>query len=71
MNTELREAMAALGIRTTRTLAAVTTGEQILRKGPQPGAVLTRVARSHVRVGTFEYFANRGDADFHSGARFL
>src|SRR6202521_4502555 len=57
------EAMAALGIPTTRTLAAVTTGEQILRKGLQPGAVLTRVARGHVRVGTFEFFANRGDTD--------
>jgi uncharacterized protein YdiU (UPF0061 family) len=63
------EAMASLGIPTTRTLAAVTTGEEILRQdGLQPGAVLTRVAKSHVRVGTFEYFANRGDAD---GVRIL
>jgi uncharacterized protein YdiU (UPF0061 family) len=57
------EAMAALGIPTTRTLAAVTTGEMIMRDRPLPGAVLTRVARSHVRVGTFEYFASRGDTD--------
>ncbi len=57
------EAMAALGIRTTRALAAVTTGKEILREGLQPGAVLTRVACSHVRVGTFEFFANRGDAE--------
>ena len=58
------EAMAALGIPTTRTLAAVTTGERILRQeGMMPGAVLTRVSRSHVRVGTFEYFGNRGDTE--------
>jgi uncharacterized protein YdiU (UPF0061 family) len=57
------EAMAALGIRTTRALAAVTTGERIRREGLHPGAVLTRVARSHVRVGTFEFFASRGDTD--------
>jgi serine/tyrosine/threonine adenylyltransferase len=58
------EAMAALGISTTRSLAAVTTGETILRQdGPLPGAVLTRVSRSHVRVGTFEYFGNRGDTE--------
>jgi uncharacterized protein YdiU (UPF0061 family) len=58
----LSEAMTALGIPTTRSLAIVATGEQILRQdGLLPGAVLTRVAQSHVRVGTFEYFANRGD----------
>ena len=58
------EAMAALGIPTTRTLAAVTTGEEILRQaGMLPGAVLTRVSKSHVRVGTFEYFGNRGDVE--------
>jgi uncharacterized protein YdiU (UPF0061 family) len=58
------EAMAALGIPTTRTLAAVTTGETILRQeGMLPGAVLTRVSQSHVRVGTFEYFGNRGDVE--------
>ena len=58
------EAMAALGISTTRSLAIVATGERVLRQdGLLPGAVLTRVAQSHVRVGTFEYFANRRDAD--------
>jgi len=58
------EAMAGLRIPTTRSLAMVATGEQILRQeGPVPGAVLTRVSRSHVRVGTFEYFGNRGDED--------
>src|SRR5258708_18209796 len=57
------EAMAALGIRTTRALAVVTTGAQILREGLQPGAVLTRVAHSHVRGGTFPFFANRGDTE--------
>jgi uncharacterized protein YdiU (UPF0061 family) len=53
------EAMHALGIPTTRTLAAVGTGESVMRERPLPGAVLTRVAASHVRVGTFEYFAAR------------
>src|SRR5829696_4984003 len=57
------EAMAALGVPTTRALAAVTTGEAVLRERPLPGAVLTRVAASHVRVGTFQYFAARGDAE--------
>lgn len=56
------EAMAALGIPTTRALAAVATGEQVLREGYLPGAVLTRVAASHVRVGTFQFFAARGDS---------
>lgn len=55
------EAMAALGVPTTRALAAVTTGETVLREGPMPGAVLTRVAASHIRVGTFQYFAVRQD----------
>ncbi|MEL6645052.1 MAG: YdiU family protein [Pseudomonadota bacterium] len=55
------EAMHALGIPTTRALAAVTTGEIVLREGPMPGAVLTRVAASHIRVGTFQYFAARQD----------
>ena len=55
------EAMHALGIPTTRALAAVTTGEDILREGPKPGAVLARVASSHLRVGTFQYFAARGE----------
>jgi serine/tyrosine/threonine adenylyltransferase len=57
----LSEAMHALGIPTTRALAFVTTGEPVLRERPLPGAVLTRVASSHIRVGTFEYFARRGD----------
>lgn len=55
------EALAGLGIPTTRALAAVTTGEQVQRWGLEPGGVLARVARGHVRVGTFEYFAHRGD----------
>ncbi|GAB4534223.1 MAG: YdiU family protein [Ruegeria sp.] len=54
------EAMHALGISTTRALAAVETGEVVLREGPMPGAVLTRVAQSHLRVGTFQVFAARG-----------
>ncbi|MET0375843.1 MAG: protein adenylyltransferase SelO [Rhizorhabdus sp.] len=57
------EAMAALGVRTTRALAAVTTGEEVWRETALPGAVLTRVASSHIRVGTFQYFAVRGDRD--------
>ena len=57
------EAMAALGIPTTRALAAVTTGEHIWREAPEQGAVLTRVAQSHVRIGTFEFFANKGDPE--------
>jgi uncharacterized protein YdiU (UPF0061 family) len=59
----LGEAMHALGIPTTRALAAVATGEAVHREGALPGAVLTRVARSHVRVGTFEYFAARQDTE--------
>jgi uncharacterized protein YdiU (UPF0061 family) len=57
------EAMAALGVPTTRALAAVTTGERVLRDTALPGAVLTRVAASHLRVGTFQYFAIRGDTE--------
>jgi uncharacterized protein YdiU (UPF0061 family) len=57
------EAMAALGIPTTRSLAAVITGESVMRETVLPGAVLTRVAASHIRVGTFQYFAARGDTD--------
>jgi uncharacterized protein YdiU (UPF0061 family) len=57
------EAMAALGVPTTRTLAAVTTGEWLQREAVVPGAVLTRVAASHLRVGTFEYFAAQRDAE--------
>ncbi len=55
------EAMAALGIPTTRALAAVATGEPVFRDRPLPGAILTRVAASHLRVGTFQFFAARGD----------
>src|ERR1700716_687016 len=55
------EAMAALGIPTTRSLAAVITGENVMRETPLPGAVLTRVASSHIRVGTFQFFAARSD----------
>ena len=57
------EAMAALGIPTTRALAAVTTGETVWRDAPLPGAILTRVASSHIRVGTFQFFAARRDVD--------
>jgi serine/tyrosine/threonine adenylyltransferase len=57
------EAMTALGVPSTRTLAAVLTGESVSREGPLPGAILTRVAASHVRVGTFQYFAARGDIE--------
>jgi uncharacterized protein YdiU (UPF0061 family) len=57
------EAMAALGIPTTRSLAAVMTGENVLRETALPGAVLTRVASSHIRVGTFQYFAARSDTE--------
>jgi uncharacterized protein YdiU (UPF0061 family) len=57
------EAMAALGVPTTRSLAAVMTGESVLRETPLPGAVLTRVASSHIRVGTFQYFGARGDTE--------
>lgn len=57
------EAMAALGVPTTRALAAVLTGEMIYRERPLPGAVLTRVASSHIRVGTFQFFAARSDVE--------
>jgi uncharacterized protein YdiU (UPF0061 family) len=57
------EAMAALGVPTTRALAAVTTGEHVRREAFFPGAVLTRVAASHLRVGTFQYFAATGDTE--------
>jgi protein adenylyltransferase len=57
------EAMFALGIPTTRSLAAVITGESVMRETVLPGAVLTRVAASHVRVGTFQYFAARQDTE--------
>ena len=57
------EAMHALGIPTTRALAVAATGETVYREAELPGAVLTRVAASHIRVGTFQYFAARGDLD--------
>ncbi|MBA86037.1 protein adenylyltransferase SelO [Thalassobius sp. S69A] len=59
----LSEAMYALGVPTTRALAATLTGERVQRERGLPGAVLTRVAASHIRVGTFEYFAARRDVD--------
>ncbi|EDQ02157.1 protein adenylyltransferase SelO [Shewanella benthica] len=59
----LSEAMYALNIPTTRALAVVTTGEQIMRTQLLPGAVLTRVASSHIRVGTFQFFSSRGEQD--------
>ena len=57
----MSEAMKALGVPTTRCLAVVTTGETVFRDAPLPGAVVTRVASSHLRIGTFQYFAARGD----------
>ena len=58
------EAMAALGVPTTRALAAVATGEVVVRDAMgRPGAVLARVAASHIRVGTFQYFVARGDTE--------
>ncbi|MBM0104194.1 YdiU family protein [Steroidobacter sp. S1-65] len=59
----ISEAMHALGIPTTRSLAVVATGEQVYRQQILPGAVLTRVAASHIRVGTFQFFAARGDRE--------
>ena len=59
----LSEAMHALGVPTTRALAAVLTGERVYRELPLPGGVLTRVASSHIRIGSFEYFAARGDVE--------
>ena len=55
------EGMAALRIPTTRSLAMVTTGELIARERMEPGAILTRVASSHIRVGTFQYFYGQKD----------
>jgi len=55
------EAMATLGVPTTRSLAAVTTGQAVFRETVLPGAVLTRIAASHLRVGTFQYFFAQGD----------
>jgi uncharacterized protein YdiU (UPF0061 family) len=59
----IAEGMHALGIPTTRALAAVTTGDEVYREIPLPGAVLTRVAASHIRVGTFQFGAARGDVE--------
>ena len=57
------EAMYHLGVPTTRALAAVNTGDLVYRQGEEPGGVFTRVASSHIRIGTFQYFANKGDLD--------
>lgn len=57
------EAMAALGVPTTRALAAVWTGDRVRREKFEPGGVFTRVAQSHIRVGTFQYFAARQDLE--------
>jgi uncharacterized protein YdiU (UPF0061 family) len=57
------EAMAALGVPTTRALAAVASGDELLREGLVPGGVFTRVAQSHIRIGTFQWFASREDHD--------
>ncbi len=59
----ISEAMHALGIPTTRALAGVATGERIVRGEELPGAVLTRVAASHIRIGTFQFFAARGEVE--------
>jgi uncharacterized protein YdiU (UPF0061 family) len=58
----ISEFMAAMGVPTTRSLAVVATGEHIWRETKLPGAVLTRVAASHLRVGTFQFFSARGEA---------
>ena len=57
------EAMAALGVPTTRALAAVASGDKVVREGIEPGGVFTRVANSHIRIGTFQWFAAREDYD--------
>ncbi|WP_373186260.1 YdiU family protein [Halopseudomonas sp.] len=57
------EAMAALDVPTSRSLAAVVTGEQVMRDRPQPGGILTRICSSHIRIGTFQYFAGLGDTE--------
>lgn len=59
----ISEAMHGLGIPTTRSLAVVTTGEKIIRETKLPGAILTRIASSHIRVGTFQYIANWGSIE--------
>lgn len=59
----LSEAIHKLGIKTTRSLAFVSTGEPVFRETIMPGGIITRVASSHIRVGTFEYFAAKGDIE--------
>jgi len=59
----LSEAMSALGVPTTRALAAVATGDKVARESMLPGGVFTRVAQSHLRIGSFQYFAARGDLE--------
>lgn len=59
----ISHAMSALGIPTTRSLAVTQTGQPVYRQGPEPGAVLTRIAASHIRVGTFQFAAARGALD--------
>ncbi|WP_169712438.1 protein adenylyltransferase SelO [Cognaticolwellia mytili] len=59
----MSEAMSALGVPTTRCLAVVATGDAVYRERPYPGAVVTRIAASHIRVGTFQYFAVRKDIE--------
>ena len=59
----ISEAMHALGIPTTRSLAVIATGEHVARDDFQPGGIVARVAASHIRVGTFQFFAARGDTD--------
>lgn len=66
----ISEAMAALGIPTTRSLAVVTTGEPVYRESIRRGAILTRVAASHIRVGTFEYAARRDEATLRALANY-
>ena len=59
----ISESMHGLGIPTTRSLAVTKTGEYVFRDSPLPGAILTRVAKSHIRVGTFQYLAAKGDLE--------
>ena len=67
----ISEAMHALGIPTTRALAVAATGEEVYREHVLPGAVLTRVAASHIRVGTFQFYAARGDVGKRAETRRL
>lgn len=64
----ISEAMATLGVPTSRSLAAVTTGERVMRDDMLPGGILTRISSSHIRVGTFQFFAGQND---HDGVRTL